>query len=238
MRIISPVFASIAAMGIIGTAHAAFIPSAGVLPGPATVIDFSDHLTQEITIGPEQVGALVGRDVLFTAINQYDVAGFSADIYGLGSNGQWGVTAAHDTFAWVNPSIDTRVSSMRFTFVDAPVSFVGGFMNYCVSNAPAQTGCSNTALLRALDINGAILEQYDLASLAPIFTPDELDGGGFRGISRDTADIYAFEFVGPGVLDDLTFSAAPVSTPTPGTLGLFVTALLFGGFYSRRLRRI
>ncbi len=61
-------------------------------------------------------------------------------------------------------------------------------MNY------AQTG-SGVALLRALGANGELVAEYDLKTLAPISTPNQLNGQQFRGIMSGTA-IYGFELAG------------------------------------------
>ena len=212
-------------------AHATLLTSADGL-GPATIIDFSQFPDQTVTLGPVQVGDLVGRDVEFSATNFYDAAGFSAEMYGFGNNGiWWGGT--RDTNAWVNPTSGDVPSIMRFTFGDSPVAFVGGFMNYCVAFG---VGCPNDVFLRVLGSADEILEEYNLALLAPIVTPDETNGGAFRGIARNTSDIYAFEFVGAGAIDDLTFSAAATSVPEPGTLGLFASAMGIFGLMRRKRR--
>jgi hypothetical protein len=107
-------------------------------------------------------------------------------------------------------------------------------MNYCV--APG-AGC-DSPVLRILDSSLSILETYDLASLAPITTPDALNAGAFRGITRASADIYAFEFVGAGVFDDLTFSARPTSVPEPSTLMLLVVGIGLSALRSRRRLKV
>jgi hypothetical protein len=223
-------FSLLAASIFTGNAHATLIVSSDGLPGEASVIDFSQFPDQTLTVGPVQIGTLVDRDVVFTATHIFDAAGFSAEMYGFGGNGIWfGGTRA--TNVWVNPQSDGVLSSMRFTFADSPVSFVGGFMNYC---SDVQSLCAPDVFLRALGSTGEILEQYNLAVSAPILTPNATNDGAFRGIARSSADIFAFEFVGVGAMDDLTFSAAPRSVPEPGTLGLFMSALVMFGVVRRK----
>ena len=205
-------------------ANATLITSASDIGGAPTVIDFSDHPIQEITLGPTQVGNLVGQNVIFTATNSFDVAGFSAGLYGLGTNGTWG---SPQSFAWVNPG---AVATMRFTFLDGPVSDVGAFMNYCTNLPFSGPGCgTDGVVLSALGSSLEVLETYRLDTAAPIDTPDARNAGAFRGISRSTADIFAFEFSGGGVLDDLSF-VRPVpqgQVPEPSSLALLALSLGF-----------
>lgn len=186
--------------------QAALITSASGISSP-TVIDFSDK-GQQFTTGPTQVGGLVGQDVVFTASGPS--GGFSYDGYGLVANGTWG---SGMTYAFID---NGDGASIRFAFNSGLVSAVGGFLNY----AP---GYSGELLIRALDTNFNVLEEYNINQLAAISTPGELNGGAFRGISRANADIYAFELVGGvGVIDDLTFSAVPV----PAAVWLFGSGLM------------
>lgn len=184
-----------------GTAHAGLITSPAEIVGPVDVIDFSDRPTQTTTLGPESVGHSVGRDVVFTATNVFGVAGFSAALYGLGENGVWN---SDRTYVFTNPNPGSaETSTIRFQFEDGLVSSVGAFLNYCIAGPGA--GC-DAPRLRVYDSSLQILEEYDLSLAAPISTPNGVNEGAFRGITRASADIFAFEFVGAGVLDDLTFS--------------------------------
>jgi len=202
-----------------GTANAALILTEADIATPTSVITFDDHPTQEITLGPVQVGTSVGRDVVFTATSTFDAAGFTAGLYGFGSNGVWNDAM---TSTWVNGG---PIATMRFTFGDAPVSAVGAFMNYCINFG--QAGCgTNGVSLSALDSSFNVLESYRLDLLAPISTPAATNAGEFRGISRGTADIYAFEFSGGGMFDNLVFTNPPRTVPEPATIGLLAFGLL------------
>jgi len=226
------------------SANAALITSADSITGPVDIIDFSDHAQREITLGPAQVGNLVDRDVVYTATNDYDVAGFSGELFGIGRNGMWNQSMNGYAMSHVDdPSTPLR-STMRFTFNDGPVSAVGAFMNYCISSLTTRAPCDGAfPVLRVLGASMNVIEVYDLWSSAPIFTPDALNAGAFRGIVRDTADIYAFEFMGVGVIDNLTFTARPASVPEPATnallglgLGLMVLSRRRRGSFRNRLR--
>lgn len=63
---------------------------------------------------------------------------------------------------------------------------VGGFMNYATSGGEPFLG---TPIIEALDINGDVLESYNLAISAPISTPAFLRfGASFLAISSLTLD--------------------------------------------------
>jgi len=180
----------------------------GVSGVSATVIDFEQFAGTgyNFTFGPVQLGGLVGMDVVFTAnpIGR-GISGsgsvLGSGTYGLGPNGEWG---GNQTYS----GLDSNAGWMTYTFNSDPVARVGGFLNY----AP---GAGTDVTIEALDAAGNTLESYRLAEVAPIDTPGGLNAGAFRGISRASADIAAFrvsnQFV---VLDNLTFSTAPVPEPT------------------------
>ena len=228
MRIVQTAFfalATVAALGFPSQAPAAFITSAGGVTAPSLTIDFSQFTGLLFGPGPVQIGGLVGRNVTWESGDASSV--LYNGLYGLAGNGQW------DTGRIGYRGLNARDGTMTYRFLDTPVSQVGGFVNYAPSSA-------SNSLIEALAQDGTVLESYDVVSLAPISTPSGLNQGAFRGITRATADIYAFRvsnsFV---VLDDLKFSdnAAPpsVATPLPGTVAL--AAFGFVGIALRRSRR-
>jgi hypothetical protein len=124
---------------------------------------------------------------------------------------------------------------MTFQFNSGPVSHVGAFVNYAPDTYAPGTG---TFLIQALDSNGNVLESYDITTLAPISTPNQIDAGAFRGISRSTADIAAFRLLGAlNLADNLTFSRAAVTTaPEPSTFAGAATGILMFVGYAWRKR--
>lgn len=154
-----------------------------------------------------------------------------------GRQGTWG--PERGSFVW-NPDDGARV---RFTFSE-PVGQVAGFVNTRLD------GIFDSALtFVALGAGGEELESFRLTSNP--FGPGEItDAGGFRGFSRTTLDITAFElrngFFG---LDNLTIGTfglggpiadPPAPIPLPAGLPLLlgalgVLALVRGGARMRRV---
>ncbi len=169
-------------------------------PAPS-VVDFAQfQTTNTFGPGPVEVGETIGESVIWTAnTHQSLIVSTSNGSYGLGANGVW---AAPMSFAGVNNQTDGETNSMRFTFKRGPVRGVGGTINY-VPNNPA---AFRFAKITALDTNGAVVETYDLMSVAPIAT----NAGAFRGILRDNDDIAAFELSNAVMtIDDLRFCRNP-----------------------------
>jgi hypothetical protein len=164
------------------SSHASLITVAAAL-GSATVIDFSqfDIGNFTITSGPTEIGALVGESVTWTGIGF--APGFGGGTYGLDENGGWTDPlgpGGRDGYSFIS-SFGT---SMTYVFNAGPVSGVGGFMNYCPICA------SGPVMIEALGFGGVVLESYDLEALAPIITPGGVDAGAFRGILRNSSDIF------------------------------------------------
>jgi len=164
--------------------------------------NFLDPLTK--TAGPIDLNS----GATFTSSSSNSVIGNGS--YALFENGSW------DTGREGFTGLNTEIGSMTFT-LPFEVNYVGGFINYF---SPPSTDI----IISALDISDNILESYTLNALAAISTPDGINEGAFRGISRDTFDIAAFRVSnGYVVLDDLTFHAA---VPVPAALWLFGSGLL------------
>jgi PEP-CTERM motif len=221
-------FKKIAAVAVLGLvalapAHATLLTS-NTLSG-TTVIDFSDQPNQSGTFGAVQIGTLVGQNVTVASSSNSNGLYFNYNGWVLGDNGYWG---NGKTYVSLNDSND----SMLFAFNDGPVSAVGGFLNYAVSSLlPTQD-----LIITALDSSMAVLESYDLTTLANIITPSGVNEGAFRGIQRGTSDIAYFQISGglANALDDLTFISGATTVPEPGTLFLFGLALAGLGIARRK----
>ncbi|MBX9625221.1 MAG: PEP-CTERM sorting domain-containing protein [Gemmataceae bacterium] len=204
--------------------RADLITTAAGVPGAATVIDFSQFSGPFVrTNGPLDLGA----GVTFTSTSPNlavvgDGAGTNQQ-YGF-SNGQ-GVTWDAGRVGFVGLNFGSGDLLFRF---DTPVRVAGGLVNWDTHFGPV--------VLSALAADGSVLESYDLRAVAPITRPGGLNYGEFRGIARADADIAALRLSnGYAVLDDLTFSAAPVAVPEPATFILMATGV--GGVVLIRRRR-
>ena len=201
--------------------HATLVTDVSQFPLGASLINFSQFTTTNIFgPGPVEVGQLVGESVLWSS-NYSGSAIFSSSnsSYGLGANGIW---SSPMSFAGVNGQPDGQINSMRFDFAGGPVRSVGGLINY-VPNNPAAFAF---ARISALDINGSVIETYNLMSAAPISTPSATNQSAFRGIVHATDDIYAFELSNAEiVVDDLRFARAAPEPTSAALLGLGVLLL-------------
>ena len=112
---------------------------------------------------------------------------------------------------------------MDFTFINGPVSGVGGFLNW----AP-NTHNPDEMYITALNGLGNVLETYGLN----FSTGGGTNSGLVYFIQRSTADIATLRLGDSYVsIANFTFDA----TPVPGPLPVFGAAAAFG--YSRTLRK-
>ena len=188
--------------------------------------------------GPVEVGGLVGISISFLSNNDGAVMGNGP--YGLGSNGKW--DAGRKGFVGVNGS-GRPGEWIQITFNNGLVSMVGGFINYAICDSlpcyPQQD-----FVLEALDINGIVLESYNVSELSPISTPGETNSGAFRGIQRTSSDIHALRLnQATNALDDLEFFGyvgeygVPGTIPEPETYTLMLLSLGLLGLTTRRRRQ-
>lgn len=191
--------------------------------GSSTVIDFSQFSGSfQFTTGPVQIGGVVGSDVTWESTYGSSVIGDGG--YGLGSNGIW--NSGRNGYTGTN----SDTAAMTYRFLDGPVAGVGGFVNYTV----APDGPSD-AIISVLDSNDVVLESYNISVLAPIVTPFAVNDGAFRGILRNSADIYALRLSDKfSVLDDLTFTG---EVPEPSSIILAAIGLTGLGALRKRSRR-
>lgn len=212
------------------TAVAPFSPfmitEPGVIDGSTSTITFNgwDNL---LTTGPIDVGAEVGASVIFTSVPN---ARLGADEQDLSNNGLWGArfepTPTGDGNFLASAFIATR-GEFGFTFGTA-VSAVGAYVNQFQT-----AGVNNALTFLAYDQAGNII---DLFSYRVDTDPLGYNEGQFLGFQHASADIYGFGIAdGTFVLDNLTFTAAPV--PEPGTVGLMLAGLGLLGVAMRRRAR-
>ena len=144
--------------------------------------------------------------------------------YGLATNGVW-----EDLFSWAG--VNSELDYIEFRFDSGMVSAAGAFMNY----APG----FGTPQIAAYDNQGQLLASYNLEIDAPISTPDQINGGEFRGILWPTLDIRSLRLIGAyAVASTISFSRAlPAvpSQPVPGPLPLLGLAAAMG--WASRMRR-
>lgn len=206
-----------------------------------------------LEVGANGYNVQLRSGLMATSTGMGSVIGTGA--YGLAANGHW--DGVGGTYAGTDDN-GLYFFGLRFSF-SQPVYSVGAWMNY------AEIG-SGVALLRALDVNGSLIAQYDLRTLAPIATPTLWNAGAFRGIESTTA-IYGFELAGSYLVTrDLFISetvpqpraevfitstdegsngpslgaqdtqSPTVVTPEPGTYVLVAAGLAGLGFLKRRRR--
>jgi hypothetical protein len=189
--------------GLAATSAQAALLTSNTIASP-TVVDFSTQATVVGVPGPIQVGTPVGLDI---QANGSPNTGLytNYDGWSLGSNGNWG-----NGMTYISAN-DARPGPLTFHFISGPVAEVGAFMNYYPDDA-------SDLIIRVYDASSNLLEEYNITTDADIVTPGGSNAGGFRGISRATADISYFEIDGyVPVVDDLTFSPV-ATTPTPTSI--------------------
>lgn len=216
---------SVLLSAILAPAEATLVTSSAGFTSP-TVYNFSAYAG--CTSFAASCGAppqtLIGTSIAFTGTPGSTGSALYNGPWGLLANGTW--NGSQNGFAGNNGR--TPGDFARFTF-STGVSSVGGFVNYVPGNF---NGGAFTLLAYGSANN--LLESYNIETLAPISTPSATNAGAFRGITRSSADIFAFEFQnGVSVLDNLTFSAGSSVVPEPSLLSLMFAGLL-GVAISRR----
>lgn len=129
--------------------------------------------------------------------------------YGLTGNGGFGAGA-------VFAGLDGWSGHMDFTLTGGPVSEFGAYVNYAIGGAGEGEEVGGNPFIAALGADGSVLETWDLSVLAPVSTPGGFNQFTFRGISRDSADIYGLRFGNAYIIAAGTASGAlPTVTPVP-----------------------
>ena len=214
------VAAAILLLATSGYSRAALITSLAEMPSLVGVVDFSQYASQSglrYTLGPEQVGGVIGEDILFTSEGGAGFLGLATFYYrplGAWDSGRAGAVASV-TGRWYD-----------FSFAD-PVSAVGGVMNYYPSK---------NLTIQALAEDGSLLESYNIREEAPIDILGR-NNGAFRGIVRQANDIAVFRIWngGSSCIDDLAFTRSVI--PEPSTIAIWSLLGLAGLMYGWRKRR-
>lgn len=202
-----------------GMASAALVTSLpGGTPIPLAALNVYD-------VGP----VAIAPGITWSAFDNYAQAGWTG-VHGLGVNGRW---EGPQPFYGLEVGDGTSRISMTWAF-DAPVSGVGGLINY----APGAGDLDITSVIQVLDSALNILESYDLTSSAPISTPGGINEGVFLAIDRAGDDISYFRVWNDAlVLRNLTLQFdPPVGIPEPMTLALFGAGLAGIALMRRRPR--
>lgn len=219
--------AALAAASLLCSAasHAALVTSFAAYTGPG--LDLSAYATgsYNFTFGPKSIpgGITFTSNVVNSNSGLGSVLGQGG--YGLGSNGSFDLPAVY-------AGLDGPSGYMSFTF-DAPVAAFGAFLNYFPNNQASQK-------IGAYDSLGALLEEWELTTVAPISTPGGVNAFAFRGIDLGTAVIKEFRLTGQYILAAATADGTPVNpnpTPEPASLALVGVALA-GAAWARRSRKL
>lgn len=212
-----------------GELQAALVTSAGAISSPTT-FDFDGYSGPFVSIASAQPINIVnglGDNISLSASDSFPQLGTVPDppgAYGLGDNNEW--DAGRGGFVALNSDSAT----VRFDFLDGPVSGVGGLVNY-------DTTSNTDFVITALDINDSVLESYIISDIDTNGAPNT---GEFRGIVLAGQQISAFTITGRfGVLDDLTFGPSQASAvPEPSSLAILaVGACATVGRWRKRSRR-
>lgn len=155
--------------------------------------------------------------------------------YDLGRNGSIGGTAVY-------AGLDSLTGHMDFRLTGGPVSQFGAWVNYFGGLQYGGEGGNSAPFIAALGADGQVLESWDLTARAPISTPDGFNQFAFRGISRDSADIYGLRLgngfiVAAGSADGSAFTAPVAPVPEPSTYAMMLAGLGFVAWQARRRKQ-
>jgi PEP-CTERM motif len=199
------------------------------LPSDAAV-----QATYGYTYGPVDLPGMV-----FTrssgATNSGQGAVLGQGDYDLGRNGSLGGAAVY-------AGLDSLTGFMDFRLTGGPVSQFGAWVNYYGGLHYDSEGGNSAPFIAALGADGQVLESWDLSARAPISTPDGFNQFAFRGISRDSADIFGLRLgnayiVAAGSADGGVPAAPVAPVPEPSTYALMLAGLGFVAWQARRRKQ-
>jgi hypothetical protein len=221
LKQVASVAALLTALTLSGTASAALLTSDVGYTGPTLDLTAQQNGNYNFTFGPVGLpgGITFTRDTT-TASNSGQGGVLGQGGYGLADNGSFGGDAVY-------AGLDGAEGWIRFA-LSAPVSVFGLYVNY----AP---GVGPDPIIAALDQFGNVLEQYNLATDAPVSTPGGFNEFQFRGISLTAANIWTLQLSNSYIIAAASANGDPTPVPEPETL-VMLAAGLFGLGFARRRR--
>lgn len=221
MKIRKSILAGAALLACAGAANAALLTTEVGYTGLG--LNLSAYATGDynFTFGPEPIpgGITFTRDPS-TASNSGNGGVLGQGSYGLGANGSFGGDAVY-------AGLDGAEGWIRFSFDTAQTSF-GVFANY----AP---GVGSDPMIRVLRADLSVIEEYNLATDAPISTPGGFNEFAFRGITSSES-FMVFELANSYILATGTSDGIP-PVPEPETYALMLLGLGAIGIAARRRQR-
>ena len=236
---------ALAVGSVVGPARAALESNDAGYTGP--VIDLSSRLQLGST-ATERYGYTVGPielpGMVFTRSNSETNTGQGAVLgqgqYLLSGNGAFGAGAVY-------AGLDGAGGYMQFMLTGDAVSEFGAYVTYSTEYADSTKSLDTNPFIAALDRDGNVLESWDLAFYAPVDNPLGFNVFEFRGIARDSADIYGLRFgnaflLAAGSADGSVPTVRPPvdppipAVPEPSTYALMLVGLAAVAAAARRNR--